>query len=352
MQGTTTPDQAELVQDNAETDIAEVARLYAEGGWSVFPLWWIVGGTRCACPRGSLPEDHDSFCGKRADGKVMGSPGKHPITFNGVTGASRDGKTVTRWWTENPLANIGLPAGDNQLAIIDVDLDKPGTQANFEKLASWTATKGVDLLSTLRAKTGGGGFHLFYSAPIDQHAASCKGNCAGCIKNGQGNKPPFGRSMTGIDTRGCGGYVVAAPSTHISGRAYEWINAADDPAPWPNLLSNLMTIAYRPKPVAAPPPPRRTRGGGSDERYAEAALSKEIAELRAVKEGGRNGALNDAAFSLGQLVGGGLLKQEVVEQELFYAGTSIGLGDIETEKTIASGLRAGMANPRTRKEAV
>jgi hypothetical protein len=351
MEGTTAPDQRKDPSDGAPTVIANVARLYAVDGWSVFPLWWIVNGDRCACPGGRVAEEHKNFCGRRADGKVIGSPGKHPINHNGVTGASRDPQTVASWWARYPLANIGLPAGDNNLAIIDVDLDKPGTKLNFDRLNDWTMSKGVDLRTTLTAYTGGGGFHLFFSAPADEHAASCKNPaCPGCIKNGQGNKPPFWRSMTGLDTRGCGGYVVAAPSTHISGRVYDWADDYDQVQPWPAMLTRLMKIAYKP----LPPPPRAPRtgkvgsGSGSDEKYALAALTREIDELLATKQGGRNGALNEAAFSLGQLVGGGLLKAEVVENELYSAATAIGLGDSEARKTIASGMRAGMASPRTR----
>ena len=62
--------------------------------------------------------------------------------------------------------------------------------------------------------------------------------------------------------------------------------------------------------------------------------------------GGRNDALNVAAFNLGQLVGGHVLSETTVQDELLAAATSIGLGTIESLKTINSGLLSGMASPR------
>ena len=76
----------------------------------------------------------------------------------------------------------------------------------------------------------------------------------------------------------------------------------------------------------------------------------EIAELLAAPEGQRNEALNRAAFSLGQIVGGGGLAESYVQQRLTAAAQGIGLDAGEVEATINSGLKAGMAEPRWPKE--
>jgi hypothetical protein len=66
---------------------------------------------------------------------------------------------------------------------------------------------------------------------------------------------------------------------------------------------------------------------------------------------GRNHALNTAAFRLGQLVGAGLLTREEAEATLTAAAVEAGLGQDprqvgEIPRTIASGLNAGIRNPR------
>jgi RecA-family ATPase len=80
--------------------------------------------------------------------------------------------------------------------------------------------------------------------------------------------------------------------------------------------------------------------------YGAAALSDELATLGAAIEGNRNNQLNNAAFNLGQLVGGGVLSEWEVTRELERVGLSLGLDHTEVRGTIQSGLRAGMREPR------
>ena len=69
--------------------------------------------------------------------------------------------------------------------------------------------------------------------------------------------------------------------------------------------------------------------------------------MLAATEGGRNHAVNAAAFALGQLVAGGLLSRRLVEDALALAGQAIGLPAGECAKTIRSGLDSGARTPRT-----
>lgn len=293
-------------------DCGLVGELYTAWQWSVFPLWWVEDG-RCACPRG-------------AD---CASPGKHPLTRRGVHDASTDPLTVRTWWRTWPRANVGLPAGANGLAVVDVDPRHRGEESML-RLTRAAKVCGSPLPDTLIASTGGGGQHLVFTAPED---------------GVRGGANVFGPDMPGIDVRGRGGYIVAPPSLHVSGQRYEWINVLDRPVPWPDVLTFLMRPELNP-----PPRPQGTARKELDltmaDQYARAALEGECRRVIEAPEGTRNHALNRAAFALGQLVEAGLLDEGVVRAHLSAAACDAGLGVTEIMSTLRSGLRGGSAKPR------
>ncbi len=86
--------------------------------------------------------------------------------------------------------------------------------------------------------------------------------------------------------------------------------------------------------------------GGEYAAYAQKALVNELAKLAGTSEGGRNAALNQSAYSLGQLVGAGALDRGSVEAALFGTAAALGLGEHEIRATIRSGLEGGMKQPR------
>ena len=83
--------------------------------------------------------------------------------------------------------------------------------------------------------------------------------------------------------------------------------------------------------------------------YAQAALDQECARL-ARTTSGRNQQLNASAFSLGQLVGAGVLDRRVVEHHLLRAAEACGYvakdGTAAARATIRSGLDRGERHPR------
>lgn len=84
---------------------------------------------------------------------------------------------------------------------------------------------------------------------------------------------------------------------------------------------------------------RATSGGG----YGKAALDAECARVYLAQPGTRNNALNRAAFSLGQLVAGGVLNETEVEGRLFDAACRCGLDkDVGGERTIRDCIRRAM----------
>jgi hypothetical protein len=153
--------------------------------------------------------------------------GKHPRwrksdLEHGLQSATTDADRIRAWWALWPDANIGIPTGGRTFWVLDVDPDKGGT----ESLAALIARHGP-LSETVEHLTGGGGRHVLFSAPsglVIHNSASALG--------------------PGLDVRGDGGYIVAAPSRHRSGRGYEW-EAAHHPdevavAPAPEWLLRLV----------------------------------------------------------------------------------------------------------------
>jgi hypothetical protein len=87
----------------------------------------------------------------------------------------------------------------------------------------------------------------------------------------------------------------------------------------------------------------------SDRRRGGAYMDRVITNLEAAGPGGRNTALNHAAWTLGRWIAAGALEQCDVEDELYAAAEVIGLvaddGERQTWATIRSGLSAGLQQP-------
>jgi hypothetical protein len=87
----------------------------------------------------------------------------------------------------------------------------------------------------------------------------------------------------------------------------------------------------------------------SDRRRGEAYMDSVITSLEAAAPGGRNAALNHAAWTLGRWVASGALGQSEVEGELYAAAECKRLvaddGERQTWATIRSGLSAGLQDP-------
>jgi len=160
---------------------------YAERGWRVIPIFWIADG-RCGCG--------NPFCT---------APGKHPLIKGGtkMANASSDPIKIREWWTQWPNANIAVALGEGSgMVVVDLDIGEE-TDGAIE-LAAWAEANGVDVPETLAAETGSGGRHLFYQFP-------------GGIKNAT-------NWLMCVDIKSDGGYVLVAPSTHVSGGIYRWLN--------------------------------------------------------------------------------------------------------------------------------
>jgi hypothetical protein len=163
--------------------LLRAALAYAQRGLAVFPVYNINADGKCAC--GKLKES---------------SPGKHPRTEHGLKDATTDAAIIERWWRTWPGANVGIATGAvSGIVVLDIDPQHGGNEA----LGDLQLAHGP-LPKTQIVCTGSGGKHLYFGHPGSH------------VPNSSGALGP------GIDVRGDGGYVVAPPSNHISGKCYAW----------------------------------------------------------------------------------------------------------------------------------
>lgn len=180
--------------------VLDEALRYANLGWRVFPTHAARDGA-CTC------------------GYKCSSPAKHPFAgTKGLLEATTDVEQIRQWWDRWPFANVAIATG-NGLVVLDVDERHDGYES-LKQFGEFPATASV--------VTGGGGQHFYFSGDVRNSA---------------------GRLGSGLDIRGDGGYVLAPPSEHISGRRYEWELGApiDTFAPLPNDIAQALVNSGRPQ---------------------------------------------------------------------------------------------------------
>jgi hypothetical protein len=121
---------------------------------------------------------------------------KRPATVNGLKDATVDPSVIERWWQQEPDFNVAIATGAaSRVFVVDID----GAETKLQKLE---AEHGALPLS-VEAITARGR-HVYFRWPDRP------------VRNSAGKIAP------GIDTRGEGGYVLAPPSVHPTGRRYAW----------------------------------------------------------------------------------------------------------------------------------
>lgn len=86
--------------------------------------------------------------------------------------------------------------------------------------------------------------------------------------------------------------------------------------------------------------------GGRSERYVAAALDGACGDVAGLAAGERTPGLFRAAYSLGGLVGSGLLDRETARAALEAVAGGLGLSDRDVRRTVARGLDRGALRPR------
>jgi hypothetical protein len=158
-----------------QNPLLTAALSYAKRGWPVFP---------CA-PRSKIP-----------------------ATVHGFKDATTNEKQIRAWWTDNPNYNVAIATGQaSGLFVFDVD-QKPERTID-EALGDLPV-----LPDAPTVETGGGGYQYFWRYPAGSDLSISGGKLG-----------------VGIDTRGNGGYVVAPPSIHPSGKPYRWFDLVEAELP-------------------------------------------------------------------------------------------------------------------------
>ncbi len=168
--------------------------------------------------------------------------GKEPLSEHGCKDASIDPRKIAEWWGKFPGANIALATGE----LIVIDVDGPEGEGALKELEREYGPLPV----TLQALTGRGK-HLYLAAEGVRVGNS------------------VGRLGPNLDVRGEGGYVILPPSVHETGKRYEWIDAAIEPAQLPDWLAVLLT-----KPIQT-----HREAGSANGQIREGARNMHLASL-------------------------------------------------------------------------
>ncbi len=251
-----------------------------ESGYSILPLFsvlqhdsgwldnnvWQVGDWVCTCHRGA----------------ACTSPGKHPMATDGVKSATpfvdvarRNFRRAYRKSDSPPAINVGIATGNTHgsrnLVVLDIDPRNDGLDSVYaiEKRFGFTG-----MLIHPTVYTGGGGYHLYFRAtdqPLTQldehlHIFRSRSNLAG---------------YRGIDLKADGGYVVAPPSTHVSGLQYTW-NPDNYPSPVPH-LRKLPIVPHFLLELSEEDCSTHTHGTPYDSSAVNMSVVSELLSIKAIK---------------------------------------------------------------------
>ncbi|SHI19833.1 bifunctional DNA primase/polymerase [Streptomyces sp. 3214.6] len=265
---------------DARSTLLRAALEAAERGWHVFPL---RPGTKRPALHG------ETAC--PLTGPCAGGHRKWEQR------ATTDPDRIRGTWSHGPF-NVGIATGPSRLVVIDLDMpkakdDKGSSDApcGATTFAALCERAGHAVPTTYRVRTASGGDHLYFTAPDGIRLTNTAGSVA-----------PL------VDTRACGGYVVAAGSITATG-AYEALCGPEAVSLPEWLLSSLQPA---PKPVQAP----TGAVAGQSRRYADVALTNEVSNVATAADGTRNATLLRAARALGRFIASGDLTRTVVEDAL------------------------------------
>jgi hypothetical protein len=181
---------------------------------------------------------------------------KEPACTHGCKDATTDVVTIRAWWQENPAYNIGIATGTvSGIFAVDIDNGDADGEAEWARLIDQHGA----LMATVEVITARGR-HLYFRHPGTPIRCSV-GKVAGIAP--------------GIDIRGDGGYVLAPPSVHPSGKRYCWsVDSTAAIAEAPTWLIELITNSANGNGGAAPASEWRTLAAGVCEGQRDCTIAR------------------------------------------------------------------------------
>ncbi len=275
-----------------------------------------------------LPKVLDASLAYAALGfSVLACEGKKPaVNWSAFQHRPAHHTTIRKWNEVGLLQNVGIICGNVSGNLVVIDLD------GWKAVEAFVA-KFPELTPTFTVSSGSGsGQHFYYM-----------------VRDLPPTTRAMGTDIGNVELRADGCYVVAPPSIHpLTQQPYLVLR----PLPIMILPDMRKVVAWIKGLIAEknggnlPQRPARPIEGAS--RWALAALAAECRAVQFAPANSRNNTLNRAAFKLGQIVSKGLLDRWDVERQLEAAAIGLAKDDgLNTvQKTIKSGLDAGIQNPR------
>lgn len=233
-----------------------------------------------------------------------------PMLRNGAYAASTDEATIERWVQHWPGANWAAHTAN--LLIADADSPQHAPDGNGpDGRVAWAKLAIGGHEPTIRTPTWGE--HHWFRLPSGVSVPSRAGGIAPAVDviSGWGLCIP----LPGSETER-GRYVTVRPIT----------------AGMPAAPAELIRLASR----------RRTQTTHTLGILPQITIEGTLQRLRRAEPGTRNDSLNLAAYLLGRMIASGRAERQDVERLLIETGQALGLGNKETQKTVESGLRAGI----------
>lgn len=261
---------------------------------------------------------------------------KRPLVKDWPSVATTDEARIKVWWTKWPRAMIGAGTGARS-GFWALDLDRKPDRDGVVSLAALEATHGA-LPATFRARTPGGGEHLYFRFPRGTEVSNRASDIA-----------------PGIDTRGghadgsSTGYVVLPPSVREDGKCYQPIDASDlvwsigeqlpdaptwllflamfgrrqreqlatigiagpsafegaTPSEWPRLADNALARAWGTSRTST----HRVPDGSEDKvlSYIDSAIQRELDAIPDAESGEQERTINNAGLQIHSLIKGARL---------------------------------------------
>lgn len=262
---------------------------------------------------------------------------KNPQAFGGFKKQTTD-ENLLHLFDEVEELGTALTA---DLVALDLDVPKPDAMPNAtdeeRRAIVWEryhqlAEEHPEVIEAPLHETTSGGLHIFLRLPKNEKPFST-------------GVWPLGAETPWGEIRGMAKAMVVLPPSIINGSPYKAARGLLG-TPVPEASAGLLDKLRKPRKQREPQKIKLRSGVSATTPYGAAAIEKEAQAVHWAPEGSRNTQLNEAAFSLGQLVTGGEIagEAEVIEALM---NTAVGIEEPEKSRaTIRSGLDAGKLEPR------